>query len=447
MYGNPKPVRLALALTLAMASALAGRASAAEPLFSHLRVIVPSGPGGGLDTTARALQLVLPAAGVARTSSVENVPGGAGLIGLTHFVSSERAAGDVVLMGGSGMFGAALAYRSPITFADVTPIALLVSEYLTVMVRSDSPYRKLDDLIRAFRNHPESISWAGGQAGGVEQLAAWQIAAAVGVDPGRVTFIPFAGGGEMMPALLGGQISVGMNYAMPSKPYIDAGTVRALALSSPQRLPGFDVPTLREQGINVEFENWRALAAPPGITPADRQRLESAAQALAHSAEWRDLLPRYGWTDRFLAGPALAQFLVGEETRVREIVRKVGSRAVAGSTSGSVYPTIVLSSLVAVALIFVYRTRSRHLHVEPSGAGARAVVPIAVAMLVSIAAIEALGFVLTAAGLFWITAKAFDATHPIRDAAWAAGLSIGAYLLFARLLELPLPAGVLAGWR
>ena len=237
-----------------------------------------------------------------------------------------------MMMGGSGMFGAALSYRSPITFADVTPIALLVSEYKIVMVRSDSPFRTMDDLVRAFRDHPESVSWAGGQAGGNEQMAAWQIAAAVGVDPGRVNFIPFAGGGEMMPALLGGQVTVAINYRRSQQTLHRSGRPYARSgVSSPDRIPSIDVPTLRDQGINVKWEIWRALVAPPGISVAVRQQLESAAQAVAHSPEWRDVLARYGWTDRFLTGPAFGQFLADEEARVRETVRRAGSQAVEGS--------------------------------------------------------------------------------------------------------------------
>jgi putative tricarboxylic transport membrane protein len=441
----PVAKTIALALVVVTAGPLADRA-VAGPLITHLRIIVPSGPGGGLDSTARALQLALPATGVVGTSSVENVAGGGGLIGLTRFVSAERGARDVMMMGGSGMFGAALAYRSPITFADVTPIALLVSEYLTVMVRSDSAFRTMADLIRTFRDHPESVTWAGGQAGGVEQMAAWRIAAAVGVDPTRVNFIPFAGGGEMMPALLGGQVLVGMNYVVASRPYVEAGTVRALAVSSQQRIPSIDVPTLREQGLDVDFENWRALVAPPGITAAQRQQLESAAEALARSPDWHGVIARYGWTDRFLTGPALDRFLADEEARVRAMVRRVGPAAVERSKSAGTYPAVVLLGLFMMGMLFVNRMRSARSPVEPSGAGLRAVLPIVAAMLVSIATIERLGFVATAAGLFWITARAFDASHPIRDAGWAAGLSLGAYLLFARLLALPLPPGVFANW-
>jgi putative tricarboxylic transport membrane protein len=344
-------------------------AIAAEPLFSHLRIVVPSGPGGGLDTTARALQLVMPSAGVARTSSVENVAGGAGLIGLTKFVSAERGANDVMLMGGSGVFGAALAFHSPITFADVTPIALLATEYEVVIVRSDSPYRTMADLIRAFRERPESLTWAGGQAGGVEQMAAWRIAAAVGIEPARVNFIPFAGGGEMMPALLGGQVSVGINYVVASKPYIEAGTVRALGVSTRQRIPLIDLPTLREQGVDGEFENWRALMGPPGLTAADRTRLESAAAAMASSPEWRDVLVRYGWADHFLTGPAFGRFLLDEETRVHEMVRRVGATAVGRTTAVGRYPAVVLVALGATALLFVTGTRARPARIEREGAG------------------------------------------------------------------------------
>jgi hypothetical protein len=250
----------------------------------------------------------------------------------------------------------------------------------------------------------------------------------------------------MMPALLGGQVSVGINYVVASKPYIEAGTVRALGVSTRQRIPLIDLPTLREQGVDGEFENWRALMGPPGLTAADRTRLESAAAAMASSPEWRDVLVRYGWADHFLTGPAFGRFLLDEETRVHEMVRRVGATAVGRTTAVGRYPAVVLVALGATALLFVTGTRARPARIEREGAGLRAVVPIAVAMAISIATLERLGFVPTAAGLFWTTARAFDARHPLRDAGWAAGLSIGAYLLFARLLDLPLPSGVLASW-
>ena len=171
-----------------------------------------------------------------------------------------------------------------------------------------SPFRTLDDLLRVFKERPESISWGGGSAGGSDQILAGLIADAVGVTPRRVNYIAFSGGGESLSAILGGQVSVGINGLAEFAPQIEAGTVRVLAISSGDRLPGLDAPTLREQGVNVEFENWRSVVAPPGISQDDRRRFEGAIDAMVRSAEWREMLQRYRWLDRYLAGEAFAQF-------------------------------------------------------------------------------------------------------------------------------------------
>jgi putative tricarboxylic transport membrane protein len=278
----------ALVLTLTLSAA----PTAAQPHYPHLRIIVPSGPGGGLDTTARAMQPILHAEGLAQTSSVENVPGAGGLIGLARFVSAEHGNRDVIMMSGSGLLGAIVTNRSVLTFADVTPIARLLGEYEVLIVSAQSPLHSLSDLVRTFREDPGSISWAGSGFGGAEQVLAWRIADAVGVDPKRVNFIAFAGGGELMPSVLGGQVTVGINLVALAAPYIETGAVRVLGVSSAERLPALDAPTLREQGVDVEIDNWRGVVAPPGIGSADRERLEVAVAALVRSQAWRDALQR-----------------------------------------------------------------------------------------------------------------------------------------------------------
>lgn len=408
---------------------------------------MPSAPGGALDVFARALQPAVTATGVARTVSVENIPGGGQLIALTRFVSAERAVPDAVLVGGSGMLGAAVAFGSPLGLADVTPIARLISEYMVILTPADSPFRTLQDFIEAFRRHPESIAWGGGQARGVEQLLVWQIAVAADVDPRRVTFVPFAGQGEMMPSLLGHQVAVGIGTVGQAVPYLDAHTVRVLGVTSPSRLPEFNAPTLREQGLGVDVEIWKALVAPPGISVADRARLEAAAETVARSSEWRDAIARYQWTDRFLVGPAFARFLSEEEARVRELGRRVNARATNRSATTGPYPTLVLLALAAASVAFARTApRAPTVRAQRGDAAIRRVAPIAIAMTISVVTLEWAGFVVVASVLFWVTARSFDSTHPWRDAVWAAASSTCAYLLFARLLELPLPAGVLGHW-
>jgi putative tricarboxylic transport membrane protein len=427
---------LALAL-----SSLAG----AQTAYPHLRIVVPSAPGGGFDVTARAMQPVLQAAGIVRTSSVENIPGAGGTIGLARFVSAERGNSDVVLMSGLTMLGAIVNYRSVLTLGDVTPIARLIGEYEAVVVPVASPFRSLSELIDAFRRQPESISWAGGAVAGTEQMLALLIADAVGVDPKRVNYIAFAGGGESNPAVLGGQVSVGLSPLSTVAGLIEAGSVHVLGVSSAERIPSLEAPTLREQGVDVEFETWRSVFAPAGVSESDRRRLETAVEGMARSTAWRDTLARYRWNDRLLTGPAFTRFLEADEARVRAMFRRLGAGTAEASTASGVYPTFVIAGLVSAALAFAIGVRrSRRLVIEPAGAGWNAVILVAAGIVLDLALIEYLGFILASAALFWLTARAFDARHPLRDGALAVAVSGTAYIVFAWLLDLSLPPGVLA---
>ena len=210
---SPIPAIVLLALVIASG------ASAQTP-YDQFRIIAPAAPGGGWDQTARVLQQVVQQTGLARTVSVENVPGAAGLIGLARFIGAERGNGDAVMVSGLIMLGAIVTQNSDVTLANVTPIARLTGEYEVLTVPANSPFRTLDDFIRAFRERPESISWGCGSAGGSDQILAGLIADAVGVDPRRVNYIAFSGGGESLSAIIGGQVSVGINGLAEFAPQI-----------------------------------------------------------------------------------------------------------------------------------------------------------------------------------------------------------------------------------
>jgi putative tricarboxylic transport membrane protein len=438
------------AFLLAALVASAAPASA-QPAYQHLRIVAPAAPGGGWDQTARVMQQVLQAAGIVHTSSVENIPGAAGTIGLARFVSSERGNGDVTMVSGLIMLAAVVTHRSALTLRDVTPIARLLGEYEVIVVPAASPIRSMQDLVRAFKEHPESISWGGGSAGGTDQILAGLVADAVGVEPRRVNYIAFSGGGESMSAILGGQVSAGINGLAEFAPHIEAGTVRVLGISSAERLPTLDAPTLREQGIDVELENWRSLVAPPGLAAADRQRLESAVEAMVRSRAWQDALVRYRWNDRYLVGDAFARFTDSEEARVQAILRKLHTGGTENSALASLspYPWLVLAGLVATGFAFgaglVRSSRTAAASARPATAW-KAIAVMAGAIALDLLLIERAGFVIASTVLFWLTARAFDAGHPVRDAVYAVSLSCAAYFVFARLLQLSLPAGLLAGW-
>jgi putative tricarboxylic transport membrane protein len=437
-------------MTLVAVAVIAAAVPAiAQPVYDQLRIIAPAAPGGGWDQTARVMQQVLQRAGIVRTPIVENIPGAAGTIGLARFIGAERGNGDALMVSGLIMLGGIVTHQSPVTLGDVVPIARITGEYEVLTVPAASPFRTLDDLIRAFKERPESISWGGGSAGGSDQILAGLIADAVGVAPRRVNYIAFSGGGESLSAILGGQVSVGINGLAEFAPQIDAGTVRVLAISSGERLPGVDAPTLREQGVDVEFENWRSVVAPPGLSDADRRRLSGTIEAMVRSAEWQEMLQRYRWLDRYLPGDAFAQFSTSEEERVRAILRELGTGNAEAATLANAgpYPLFVLAGLALFGVAAIVNVRKSWVpSAEPRWPRWRSVALIGVGVILDLTLAERAGFVLASAVLFWFVARAFDERRPARDAVFALAVSVSAYLLFARVLQLSLPAGVLGGW-
>jgi putative tricarboxylic transport membrane protein len=437
-------------VTLSLLGCFASSPAAAQPVFQHLRLIAPAAPGGGWDQTARVMQQVLQAAGVVHTSSVENIPGAAGTIGLARLVSAERGNGDVAMLSGLIMLAAVITHRSSVTLEQVTPIARLLGEYEVIVVPAGSRFSSLQDLIRVFKEHPESISWGGGSAGGTDQILAGLFANAVGVAPRRVNYIAFSGGGESMAAILGGQVTVGVNGLAEFAPHIESGAIRVLGISSAARLPDLDAPTLREQGVDVVLENWRSVVAPPGISDSDRHRLESALASMVGSAPWRDALTRYRWNDRYLGGDAFARFVASEEARVGAILADLGlsepDRA-RDATPIGFYPLLVLSSLAACVLVFAWTLRrSSPLDAGRPSADWRALAFVGAGVTLDVLLVERLGFLIASTGLFWLTARAFDRSRPWRDALFAFATSLASYVLFTRLLQVMLPAGVLSRW-
>ena len=388
--------------------------------------------------------------GLVRSVVVENVTGAAGTIGLARFIGAERGRPDALMVSGLIMLGGVVMHASPITLGDVTPIARLTGEYEVIVVPAGSPLRSLGDLVAALKADPESISWGGGSAGGSDQMLAGLVAEAVGVSPRRVNYIAFSGGGESLAAIVGGQVSVGVNGLAELEGQIQAGTVRALAISSASRLPGLDVPTLREQGVPVDFENWRSVVAPPGLSTGQRARLEELVTKVVRSRSWAGLLARYRWIDRFLPANEFERFAAAEEQRVRGVLAQFGTGQSSDGGSGrapGAYPwAIFLAIGVSAAGAWFTARRSR-----PSSGAARAwhgqrpLAWIGAGLVVNLVALEWLGMVLSSALLFWVAARAFDRARPWRDATCAVLVAWLAFQLFDRVLGVPLPGGILSG--
>jgi putative tricarboxylic transport membrane protein len=214
--------------------------------------------------------------------------------------------------------------KSKVTLADVTPVARLISEYSVVVVPKDSPVKSLADLTAKLKQSPGAVSWAGGSAGGTDHILAGSIAKAVGVDPKQVNYVAFSGGGDALAAIIGGQVTAGLGGFSELADQIKAGTVRPLAISAAARVPGVDIPTLKEQGIDATLSNWRGIAAPPGLTAAQRQAYLDLTDKVVKSKTWKDILKTNGWNDEYLAGDAFKSYIETETQRVTEILTQLG---------------------------------------------------------------------------------------------------------------------------
>ncbi|OGK88609.1 MAG: C4-dicarboxylate ABC transporter substrate-binding protein [Candidatus Rokubacteria bacterium GWC2_70_16] len=311
---------VAAAAGLILASAVAGLS---QPLPS-LKILVPANPGGGWDQTSRAIEQALRAEKLVSGSiRLTNRGGAGGTIGLAEYAKARGEGGSLMTMG-LVMVGAILTNKSPVTLDAVTPIARLTSEYEVIAVPASSRMQTLKDFTDALRKDPGAVAIAGGSRGGTDHILGALIAEAVGVPGAKVNYVAYAGGGEAVASLLGAQVAAGISGYGEFQAHIESGKLRALAVSSPARLAGINVPTLREQGINVEFGNWRGVVAPEGISAADRKALLDTVERMVRSAAWRDVLKKQNWEDAYLAGDAYAAFIKAENARIATVLQGVG---------------------------------------------------------------------------------------------------------------------------
>lgn len=289
-----------------------------------VKVLIPANPGGGWDQTGRGLGAAMTAAKVAKTVQYDNKGGAGGTIGLAQFVNGAKGDGAQLLVGGLVMVGAIELNKSPVNLGMVTPIARLTSEQNAIVVPAGSKLKSLKDLIDQFKANPSSVSWGGGSAGGTDHIMVGLIAREIGADVKRINYVPFKGGGEALQAIIGGHVTAGVSGYGEFAEQIKAGKMRALAVSGAARIPGVDIATMKEQGINVEIGNWRGVFGAAGLSEPQRQALIKAVNEAAASGAWKDTLKRMDWSNVLLSGDAFKGFVEAESKRVNAVLRDIG---------------------------------------------------------------------------------------------------------------------------
>jgi putative tricarboxylic transport membrane protein len=287
-----------------------------------LKMMIPANPGGGWDQTGRNLAAAMQSAKLVSSVQFENKGGAGGTIGLAQFVNSSKGDPNAVMIGGMVMVGAIYLDDAPVNLTMVTPIARVTGEYEAIVVPANSPHKSMADLVKAFKANPGGVSWGGGSAGGTDHILVGLVAKAAGVDPAKINYVPFKGGGEAIAAIVGGHVTAGVSGVGEFAEQIKGKRMRALAVSSASRVDG--IATLKEQGIDVDLSNWRGVFGARGITVAQRDALVKLVKEATDSAAWKKTVEKFGWAPIFLAGDDYKKFVEQDSKRIAGIIDSLG---------------------------------------------------------------------------------------------------------------------------
>jgi putative tricarboxylic transport membrane protein len=203
-------------------------------------------------------------------------------------------------------------------------LARLTSEYNVFVLPESSPLKTMKDVVEQLKKDPASVKWGGGSRGSTEHIAAAMLAREVGVDPSKINYVAFRGGGEAVAAILGGNVTVGGSGYSEFQQYIESGKMKPVAITSAARLKGLNIPTMKEQGYNVEIGNWRGVYGAPGINPEQRKALIDAIVKATKTKAWAEALEKNNWTAALMTGKEFEEFVDREFASLRATMIKAG---------------------------------------------------------------------------------------------------------------------------
>lgn len=314
------------AASFCFATPASGAASEWKP-SREVTIVVGTGVGGGQDAAARALQkMLMQLRLVDAPIAVVNKPGGGGLVGWT-FLNQHAGDGHFLQIANPLLITNHVMGRAPITYNDVTPIAMLFTSSIAVSVRTDSPLRTGKDLAERLKRDSSALSASvGSNLGYTNHIAMALIAKAAGGEPKKLKAVVFQGSGEAMTALLGGHVDVIATDASNVIPHMQAGRMRVLGVTAPRRLPGAlaDVPTWREQGYDAVVSTWRMLAGPRAMTPAQIAYWETVIGRLVQTDDWKSDLERNVFEANFMKSDEVKPYLKAQSDQFRAVLTDLG---------------------------------------------------------------------------------------------------------------------------
>lgn len=291
--------------------------------MDSIHFIVPGGAGGGWDSTARLTGDALVRAGILGSASYENMSGGGGGKAIGYLIENAQSNDNALMVNSTPIVIRSLTKVFPQSFRDLTPVAGTIGDYAALVVKADSPIQSFKDLVAIYDKDPNELAIAGGSvAGGMDHLVAAMAMKAAGADPLSVKYLPFDAGGEAMASLLSGEadaLSTGLSEALG---LAEQGEIRILVSTAPTALDG--IPSLKSEGYDAEFVNWRGFFAAPGLSDEKTAKFIAVFENMYDTKEWAEVRDQNKWVDIYLPGDQFTQFLEKQEAEIGGLMKELG---------------------------------------------------------------------------------------------------------------------------
>ena len=316
----------AAALSFSFVTSTSANAHGGHGVVDSIHFLIPGGAGGGWDGTARGTGEALIKAGLVGSASYENMSGGGGGKAIGYLIENADSQHGTLMVNSTPIVIRSLTGVFPYNFRDLTLVAGTIGDYAAIVVNKDSPLNSMADLVAAYDADPSGTAIGGGSVpGSLDHLVAAMVMEAAGKDPLNVKYIPYDAGGKAMAALLSGEIAALSTGFSEAVTLANADEVKILGVTSDARVDAYaDAPTMKEQGIDMDFVNWRGFFAAPGL-PEDK--LAMYQEVLAHmydTPEWEDVRARNGWVNIHNSGDDFLAFLEDQERIISDLMKKLG---------------------------------------------------------------------------------------------------------------------------
>lgn len=292
----------------------------------NVEMLVGFAAGGGVDRTARTVERTLLSNKLVNSGiTVVNKPGGGTSIAY-NYISQRPSDGHTLMFFGPGLLTNHLMGSSPLTYTDFTLIASLFNEYTVFAVNAASPIRTGKDLIERLRKDPKSVTIGFASIGGASHLSAVLFNKTIGGNARDLKVVAFKGTSDAITNLLGGHIDLATFPVSSAGVHVAAGTMRLVAAAAPQRFGGAlaNVPTWKEQGVDMVFGTWRAVMGPKGMGAAQVAFWENALRKVTETTEWKTDLESNFWLDEFMTGPQFRKELDKDYAELKAVLVDVG---------------------------------------------------------------------------------------------------------------------------